>query len=228
VRDHRRRRLEVTAVGVEQAPTVQSKRQRRQCTGRTRQLDEAGAHRRPAVDVPRHRCGSDWALGVEARSRALVASGDTADALHQEAIDRLDRSPVRSEAARAHLLYGEWLQREDRRAEAQEHLHTAHDAFLAMGADVFADRAARELAAVGVHVRKHTVEASPELSTQEAVIAGLAAEGRTNQEISAAVFLSTRTVEWHLGKVYTKLGITSRRGLRPTLLLQQQPPAALA
>jgi DNA-binding CsgD family transcriptional regulator len=164
--------------------------------------------------------GSDWAVGVEARSRALLSSGDAADALYLEAIDRLDRSPIRTEAARAHLLYGEWLRRENRRTDARHHLRTAHESFLTMGADAFADRTGRELVATGETPRKRTVDTRDDLTPQEAQIARLATEGRTNVEIGAALFLSTRTVEWHLSKVYTKLGITSRRELARAL-----PPA---
>ncbi len=161
--------------------------------------------------------GSDWALGVVARSQALLSYGDAAETRYREAVDRLDRSPVRTEAARAHLLYGEWLRRENRRVDAREHLRIADESFLAMGAGAFAERAGRELAATGETVRKRTVETSLELTAQEAQIARLAAEGHSNNEISAALFLSTRTVEWHLSKVYPKLGITSRRGLRGAL-----------
>jgi DNA-binding CsgD family transcriptional regulator len=162
--------------------------------------------------------GSDWGLGVEARSRALLVTGDTAEALYREAVERLDRSPVRAEAARAHLLYGEWLRRENRRVDARQHLRTAHDSFVAMGAEAFAERARRELAATGETVRKRTVDTRQELTPQEAQIARLAAEGGTNPEIGAALFLSARTVEWHLRKVYPKLGIASRRELRRALL----------
>jgi len=161
--------------------------------------------------------GTDWGLGVEARSRALLVTGDAAEALYLEAVERLDRSPVRAEAARAHLLYGEWLRRENRRVDARQHLRTAHDSFLAMGAEAFADRAGRELAATGETVRKRTVDTHQELTPQEAQIARLAAEGATNPEIGAALFLSARTVEWHLRKVYPKLGIASRRELRRAL-----------
>jgi DNA-binding CsgD family transcriptional regulator len=167
--------------------------------------------------------GTDWAVGIEARSRALLHTGDTAEALYREAVDRLDRSTVRTEAARAHLLYGEWLRRENRRVDARRHLRMAHESFLAMGAGAFGERAGRELAATGETVRKRTVDTREELTAQEAQIARLAADGRTNPEIGAALFLSARTVEWHLRKVYPKLGVTSRRQLRRAL---RAPPGA--
>jgi DNA-binding CsgD family transcriptional regulator len=161
--------------------------------------------------------GTDWALGVDARCRALLSSGATAEDLYSEAIERLDRSPVRPEAARAHLLYGEWLRRENRRVDARQPLRTAHDTLSAMGADGFAERARRELVATGETVRKRTVDTAAQLTDQEACIARLVAEGLTNMEIGAQLFISARTVEWHLGKVFTKRGIGSRRELRSLL-----------
>jgi DNA-binding NarL/FixJ family response regulator len=124
---------------------------------------------------------------------------------------------MRVELARAQLLYGEWLRREGRRVDARTQLRAAHDAFAAMGADAFAERARRELLATGETVRKRTVETTGELTAQEAHIARLAAEGLTNPEIGAALFISPRTVEWHLRKTFTKLGITTRRELRRIL-----------
>jgi DNA-binding NarL/FixJ family response regulator len=124
---------------------------------------------------------------------------------------------MRVELARAQLLYGEWLRREGRRVDARTQLRAAHEAFAAMGADAFAERARRELLATGETVRKRTVETSGELTAQEAHIARLAAEGLTNPEIGAALFISPRTVEWHLRKTFTKLGITTRRELRRVL-----------
>jgi len=161
--------------------------------------------------------GTDWALGVEARCRALLSIGIAAEALYREAIERLDRSPVRPEAARAHLLYGEWLRRENRRVDARQELRTAHDTLSAMGAHGFAERARRELVATGETVRKRTGETAAELTDQEACIARLVTEGLTNVEIGAQLFISPRTVEWHLGKVFTKRGIGSRRELRSLL-----------
>jgi DNA-binding CsgD family transcriptional regulator/tetratricopeptide (TPR) repeat protein len=162
--------------------------------------------------------GTDWALGAEARSRALLSEGETAENCYREAIERLGRTRMRPAVARAHLLYGEWLRRENRRRDARAELRTAHDLFIAMGIEAFAERARRELLATGDTVRKRTVETVSELTPQEAHIARLAVDGRTNAEIGAQLFLSTRTVEWHLGKVYTKLGVGSRRELRRALV----------
>jgi DNA-binding CsgD family transcriptional regulator/tetratricopeptide (TPR) repeat protein len=160
---------------------------------------------------------SEWARGMAARGRALLSKGETAERWYREAIDRLGRTRVRPELARGRLLFGEWLRRENRRVEAREQLREAHEAFVSMGAEAFAERARRELQATGEKVRKRTVETRDELTSQEAQIARLAAEGRTNPEIGAQLFLSPRTVEWHLRKVFTKLGITSRRQLRTAL-----------
>jgi DNA-binding CsgD family transcriptional regulator len=167
--------------------------------------------------------GTDWALGTEARSRALLSAGETAERCYREAIERLGRTRMRPALARAHLLYGEWLRRENRRKDARAELRTAHDLFTAMGIEAFAERARHELLATGETVRKRTVEAAGELTPQEAHIARLAVDGRTNVEIGAQLFLSTRTVEWHLSKVYTKLGVGSRRELRRALADVGQP-----
>jgi DNA-binding CsgD family transcriptional regulator len=158
--------------------------------------------------------GTDWALGVEARSRALLSEGQTADRLHRKAIKRLGRLRMRAELARAHLLYGEWLRRENRRIDAREQLRAAYQMLTAMGMEGFAERARRELLATGETVRKRTVETLTDLTPQEAQIAKLARDGHTNQEIAAQLYISPRTVERHLGNVFTKLGITSRKGLR--------------
>ncbi|MFC5262027.1 AAA family ATPase [Kribbella qitaiheensis] len=158
--------------------------------------------------------GTDWALGVEARSRALVSDGETADRLYQEAIERLDRTRMRVDLARAHLVYGEWLRREERRTDARDQLRVAYEMLTAMGMEGFADRARRELLATGETVRKRTVDTLADLTAQEAQIAKLARSGCTNQEIGSQLFISPRTVEWHLGNVFAKLGITSRKGLR--------------
>jgi DNA-binding CsgD family transcriptional regulator len=163
--------------------------------------------------------GTDWALGAEARSRALLSEGEAAEKFYREAIERLDRTRMRPAAARAHLLYGEWLRRENRRRDARAELRTAYDLFTTMGIEAFAERARRELLATGDTVRKRTVETASELTAQEACIARLAVNGRTNVEIGAQLFLSTRTVEWHLGKVYNKLGVGSRRELRQALAI---------
>jgi DNA-binding CsgD family transcriptional regulator len=169
--------------------------------------------------------GTDWALGVLARSRALLSEGDVADALHREAIERLERTRIRVELARARLLYGEWLRREHRRVDAREQLRAAHEMFTAMGAAAFAERARGELLATGETVRKRTVETRDELTAQEAQIARLARDGRTNPDIGAQLFISPRTVEWHLHNVFTKLGIRSRRELHEALL---DEPSAIA
>ncbi|MBZ2199006.1 ATP-binding protein [Occultella gossypii] len=161
--------------------------------------------------------GTDWALGIEARSRALVSDGDTADALYREAIGRLAATRVRMELARAHLLHGEWQRRAGRRLDARDNLRTAHELFIGFGSDALAERARRELVATGETVRARSVATEHELTAQESQIALLAAQGRTNPEIGAELFLSARTVEWHLGKVYPKLGIGSRRALRRAL-----------
>ena len=157
--------------------------------------------------------GNDLALGVEARCRALLSDGETADRLYQEAIDRLGRTQLRTDLARAHLLYGEWLRRQGRRVDARQHLRTAYDMLAAIGMAAFAERARRELTATGETAHKRTMETPDQLTAQEALIAGLARDGLSNAEIGAQLFLSTRTVEWHLRKVFTKLGVSSRRQL---------------
>ena len=161
--------------------------------------------------------GTDFGLGIEARSRALLSEGEAAEGCYHEAIDRLGRTQLRPELARARLLYGEWLRREGRRTDARVQLRTAHKTLAAMGAEAFAERARRELLATGETIRKRTVQAPDTLTAQEAHIARLARDGRTNPEIGAQLFLSARTVEWHLRKVFTKLGISSRRELREAL-----------
>jgi DNA-binding CsgD family transcriptional regulator len=161
--------------------------------------------------------GTDFGLGVEARSRALVSDGAAAECLYREAIDRLGRTQLPPELARAHLLYGEWLRRIGRRTNAREHLREAYELLTAMGVAGFAERARRELLATGETVRKRTTETTGDLTAQEAQIARLARDGLSNLEISTQLFLSPRTVEWHLRKVFAKLGISSRRQLRGAL-----------
>jgi DNA-binding CsgD family transcriptional regulator len=161
--------------------------------------------------------GTDWALGIEAGSRALLTEGGAAEVLHREAIERLSRSRGRVHLARARLLYGEWLRREQRRVDARDQLRAAHEMFTAMRAEGFAERARVELLATGETVRKRTVETRDDLTAQEAQIARLARDGRTNPEIGAQLFISPRTVEWHLRNVFTKLGIRSRRELHDAL-----------
>ena len=158
--------------------------------------------------------GTDWGLGVLAAARALVAADDVADSFYTEGIERLARTRVVVHLARAHLCYGEWLRRANRRVDARRHLGIAHEMFTRMGAQAFAERARRELIATGEKVRKQRVGSGDDLTSQEAQIARLAADGLTNQEIGAQLFISTHTVEWHLRKVFVKLGVTSRRQLR--------------
>jgi DNA-binding CsgD family transcriptional regulator len=178
--------------------------------------ERAGAPLRRLEEISRA-SGTDWALGVAARSRALVSDGEEAERLYREAIERLGRTRVTIALARAHLLYGEWLRREGRRVEARAQLRSAHRTYAAVGMEGFAERARRELAATGETVRKRSVEARDELTAQETQIARLAADGRTNPEIAAQLFISPRTVEWHLSKVFAKLGIRSRNDLRNAL-----------
>jgi DNA-binding NarL/FixJ family response regulator len=170
-------------------------------------------------------CGTDWALGIKARSSALLADDASAEELHVEAIERLQRSGVRIELARAHLLYGEWLHRERRRVDARERLRTAHEMFTEMGVEAFAGRAERELLATGERVRKRSVETRGELTSQEAQVARLARDGLSNAEIGERLFSSQHTVAYHLRKVFSKLGITSRNELSQAL--PPEPRAAL-
>ncbi|MBM0276309.1 ATP-binding protein [Micromonospora tarensis] len=161
--------------------------------------------------------GTEWALGVGALADALAGPSGQAEERYREAIERLTPSQLTLQLARARLLYGEWLRRENRRADARTQLRAAHGAFATMGAEAFAERASRKLLATGETVRKRTVGVPVELTPQEAQIARLAVAGRTNPEIGAALFLSPRTVEWHLRKVFTKLDIGSRRELAAAL-----------
>jgi DNA-binding CsgD family transcriptional regulator len=156
---------------------------------------------------------TDWALGVRASSRALLSAGETAELLYREAIERLARSRIAVRLARAHLLYGEWLRRENRRVDAREHLRAAHELFSGMGAEAFAERSSRELLASGETARKRSDDARAELTPQEAQIARLARDGLSNPEIGAQLFISPRTVQYHLHKVFLKLEISSRNQL---------------
>src|SRR5947209_897431 len=156
---------------------------------------------------------TDWGRGMQARCRALLSEGESAERMHREAIERLGRTRRRPELARAHLLYGEWLRRENRRVDARVQLRAAHDQFASIGMEGFADRARGELQVTGEKVRKHAVETRDDLTAQERQIAALARQGLSNAEIGARLFLSPRTVEWHLHNVFGKLGIRSRREL---------------
>jgi DNA-binding CsgD family transcriptional regulator len=180
-------------------------------------VPEQAAHALERLSESTRASGSDWALGTEACARALLSDGEAAERLYREAIDRLGRTRIRVALARAHLLYGEWLRRARRRVDARDQLRIAHGMFVAMGAEGFGERARRELAATGETVRRRTVEARDELTAQEAQIARLASEGHTSPEIGAQLFLSPRTVDWHLRKVFAKLGINSRRRLPKAL-----------
>ena len=161
--------------------------------------------------------GTDWALGIEARCRALVTDGKAAEPLYREAIGRFSRTRLGPSLARACLLYGEWLRREGRRADAREQLRAAHHLFDAIGMEAFAERARRELLATGEKARKRSPGTREELTPQEEQIARFARDGLSNPEIGARLFVSARTVEWHLRNVFAKLGITSRRQLHKAL-----------
>jgi DNA-binding CsgD family transcriptional regulator len=168
--------------------------------------------------------GTDWAIGIQAYSLALLSNGESAERLHREAIDRLARTRIRVFLARAYLVYGEWLRRERRRAQAREQLRTAYRMFATMGAEAFAERTRRELLATGETARKRTVEPGSQLTAQEAQVAELARQGHSNPEIGARLFISPRTVEYHLHKVFNKLGINSRTQLH--LALPSNPDVA--
>ncbi|HEV7628572.1 MAG TPA: helix-turn-helix transcriptional regulator [Streptomyces sp.] len=183
-----------------------------EATTRSGLLDEA----REAVDwltEMTSASGTHWALGVQARSRALLAGGEAADSAFREAISWLEQTKVGSELARTHLLYGEWLRRERRRTDARDHLRTAHRMLDATGMQSFAERARRELLATGETARRRSASHTQELTAQEILIARLARDGLSNPEIGSRLFISARTVQYHLSKVFTKLGISSRSQL---------------
>jgi DNA-binding CsgD family transcriptional regulator len=190
------------------------------------ELVEAGARigeRQAAAEAGRRfeeiakAAGSDWALGVNARALALLSTGATAEQRYRESLDRLGRCQMRVELARAHLVYGEWLRRANRRVDARVQLRAAYDYFTSIGMEAFAERARRELVATGETVRKRSVETRGDLTAQERRIAELARDGLSNPEIGARLFVSRRTVEWHLRHVFAKLGIRSRRELSSAL-----------
>jgi DNA-binding CsgD family transcriptional regulator len=156
---------------------------------------------------------SGWASGLEARVRALMSDGEAADGHYRSSIEHLSGTGVRIELARSRLLYGEWLRRERRRVDARTHLRAAREEFTAMGAEAFAQRAERELAATGERARKRTVDTLDQLTPQEAQIARMAAQGETNREIAARLFISASTVEYHLRKAFRKLNVKSRTQL---------------
>jgi DNA-binding CsgD family transcriptional regulator len=156
---------------------------------------------------------SGWAIGIEARVRALLSEGEVAESLYRESIAHLAGTRVRLELARTHLLYGEWLRRERRRLDARKHLRTALEAFTSMGTEAFARRAERELLATGERARKRTVDTLEQLTPQEEQVARLAANGHTNREIAAQLFISPSTVEYHLRKAFRKLDVKSRTQL---------------
>jgi ATP/maltotriose-dependent transcriptional regulator MalT len=179
-------------------------------TGRT----ETAAWAYDRLDEVTGASNSDWGLGIRARSRALVSEGETAECLFRESITRLDRTSLRVDLARAHLLYGEWLRRERRRSDAREQLRTAHEMLEAMGVGGFAERARRELRSTGEYARKRSPAARhEELTAQELLISTLARDGLSNPEIGTRLFISAHTVQYHLRKVFAKLGINSRSQL---------------
>jgi DNA-binding CsgD family transcriptional regulator len=168
----------------------------------------AGAYRRLAEMTGAS--GTNWALGIQARSQALLTEHEEAEAFYTEAIERLGRTRFRAELARAHLVYGEWLRRRRRRSDARVQLRTAHEMLEAMGMRAFAERARRELRLTGESARKRSISTQSELTTQESQVAKLARDGLSNPEIGARLYISARTVEYHLSKVFAKLDITSR------------------
>jgi DNA-binding CsgD family transcriptional regulator len=182
-------------------------------TGQTRQAADALGRLAEATSIGQ----TDWAQGIYARCRALLSDGQDAEDSYREATARLGRTGFRPELARAHLLYGEWLRREGRRADARVQLRTAHEMFDTIGMRAFAERARRELRATGETARRRAASPHEQLTPQETQIAQLAQAGLSNPEIAAELFLSPRTVEYHLAKVFAKLGITSRRQLRQAL-----------
>jgi DNA-binding CsgD family transcriptional regulator len=186
---------------------------------RSGQLDEAAAALARLTERTQA-SGTEWALGIEARCRGLLSDDES---LYQEAIERLARSRAAVELARSRLVYGEWLRRENRRADARELLRAAHESFSHMGARAFAERARRELLATGATARRITADTRRALTPQEVQVARLACDGRTNPEIGAHLFISPRTVEYHQHKVFRKLDVSSRKELRDALANASDP-----
>lgn len=180
--------------------------------------NESAAAALPKFEQRAAASGTDWGLGMVAAAKAMLATDDSVEGFFDEAVERLERADVALHGARVRLSYGEWLRRVNRRNDARRQLNSAHELFFKIGANGFAERARRELAATGEKVRKQPVRSGEELTAQEAQIARMAGDGLTNQEIGAQLFISTHTVEWHLRKVFVKLGITSRRQLRSVSL----------
>jgi DNA-binding CsgD family transcriptional regulator len=174
---------------------------------------ERGAEALESLSASTRASATPWALGVEASSRALLAQGDAAEPLYREAIERLEPTRLRLELARARLVYGEWLRREARRIDARNKLRAAYELFTDFGMEAFAERSRIELEATGEHARKRTADTLDQLTAQEAQISRLAAEGNTNREIAAQLFISPSTVEYHLRKAFRKLDVTSRTQL---------------
>jgi DNA-binding CsgD family transcriptional regulator len=195
-----------------------------EAAARSRRGDVAGRALGRLADIT-NASGTDWALGVEARSRALLSEGDAAEKLYRESIERLGRTRLGADCARSHLLYGEWLRRQRRRVDARAQLRTAHEMLEAMGMEAFADRARRELLATGETARRRSAcTADQKLTAQEAQIARMARDGLSNPEIAARLFISVRTVQYHLSKVFAKLGIESRGQLARALPEQHVDP----
>ena len=174
---------------------------------------ERGAEALESLSESTSASGTPWALGVEARSRALLAQGDAAEPLYREAIERLEPTRLRLDLARSHLVYGEWLRREARRVDARNELRAAYELFTDFGMEAFAERSRIELEATGEHARKRTSATLDQLTPQEAEISRLAADGNSNREIAAQLFISPSTVEYHLRKAFRKLDVTSRTQL---------------
>jgi DNA-binding CsgD family transcriptional regulator len=170
--------------------------------------------------------GTPWGTGLLARGRALLAGGDDAEALYEEALEQLDRSGVVTDVARTRLLYGEWLRRRRRRRDARVQLRLAHDMLHATGGGAFAHRARVELLATGEHTRARVSETLDELTPQERQIAQLAADGESNAEIAAQLFISPHTVAYHLRKVFSKLGVSSRNQLGGAMGESREPVGA--